>query len=966
MIARGQGALKIWRDGSPAVNRLGRHSCRPRCCGDEACVGNILSYGGEVDRLTRTAATDTIIPASGTQIPNTGEGGNTMSDRWVYFFGNGEADGSQDDRDLLGGKGANLAEMTRIGIPVPPGFTISTDACRHYMDHGGFPDGLRDEVLANIARVEHATGKRFAATDAQPLLVSVRSGAKLSMPGMMDTVLNLGLNGDTVQALARETGDDRFAFDSYRRFVQMYGDVVLGVDHDGFEERLSAMRAARGVASDTELGAEDLRSLVEQFLSLVETETGHPFPTDPHEQIWGAVRAVFESWNGDRAIAYRRHNRIPDDLGTAVNIQAMVYGNMGGSSGSGVAFTRDPSTGENRFYGEFLLNAQGEDVVAGTRDPQPIEQMEEALPEPYAELLRLQRVLEEHYAEMQDLEFTVERGRLYILQTRTGKRTAAAAIRIAVEMVDEGLIPADLAVRRIEPEQLEQQLHPGLDPDVETDELATGLPASPGAAAGRVVFEPEEAVRQAEAGEAVILVREETSPDDFSGMAVSRGIVTSRGGMTSHAAVVARGMGTPCIVGARDLEIRGRSGHMEANGQRIEAGDWITIDGATGRVFLGKVPTVEPELSDHFRRLMEWADEFRTMRVRTNADTPEDATKAREFGAEGIGLCRTEHMFFGAERIRAVREMILAPDSDARRQALDKLLPMQRADFEGIFRAMDGYPVTIRLLDPPLHEFLPHNDEEIADMARSTGRPVEQVRSAVERHREANPMLGHRGVRLGIMVPELTEMQARAIFEAAVRVAEEGVDVQPEIMVPLVAVVEELRIQEGLIRGVAAQVFAERGRAVDYLVGTMIELPRAAITADRIAEVAEFFSFGTNDLTQTAYGISRDDAGSFLPRYIELGILADDPFQVLDEEGVGHLVALGTRKGRATRPGLKVGICGEHGGDPRSVAFCHRTGLDYVSCSPFRVPIARLAAAQSALYQTDPEAQEEQRLMTVG
>jgi pyruvate, orthophosphate dikinase len=892
-------------------------------------------------------------------------GGTSMSGRWVYFFGDGKADGHQGQKDLLGGKGANLAEMTNIGIPVPPGFTISTDACRHYMEHGDFPDGLRDEVRDHIRRLEEITGKRFGGAEGQPLLVSVRSGAKLSMPGMMDTVLNLGLKDETVAALVRESGDERFAYDCYRRFVHMYGDVVLGVDHHAFEARLSAMREEVGAAADTDLPADDLRRLVEQYLALVESETGAPFPTEPEDQLWGAVRAVFESWNGARAVAYRRHNRIPDDLGTAVNVQTMVYGNMGGDSGSGVAFTRDPSTGENRFYGEFLLNAQGEDVVAGTRDPLPIEKMEDMLPEAYQELMRLQRTLEEHYKDMQDLEFTVEHNRLYILQTRTGKRTAAAAIRIAVEMVDEGLISRETALTRLDPEQLEQQLHPGLDPAVEVEELATGLPASPGAAAGRVAFDPDEAVRLAEEGAAVLLVREETSPDDFAGMAASKGIITSRGGMTSHAAVVARGMGKPCVVGARDLAINGREGYFDAHGQRVEAGDWITVDGATGRVLLGRVPTVEPELSGHFRRLMKWADTVRQLRVRTNADTPADATRAREFGAEGIGLCRTEHMFFGAERIRAVREMILAPDADARRQALDKLLPMQREDFEGIFRAMDGLPVTIRLLDPPLHEFLPHDDEEVREMAEATGRSVEEVRQAVNRHREANPMLGHRGVRLGITVPELTEMQARAILEAAMNVAEEGVDVQPEIMVPLVAVVDELRMQERLIRGVAEQVFTERGRSLDYLVGTMIELPRAALTADQIAEVAEFFSFGTNDLTQTTYGISRDDAGSFLPRYLELGIFQDDPFRSLDP-GVGQLVALGTRKGRAARPDLKVGICGEHGGDPRSVAFCHRAGLDYVSCSPFRVPIARLAAAQAALYQSDPKAQEEQRLQTVG
>jgi pyruvate, orthophosphate dikinase len=889
-----------------------------------------------------------------------------MSERWVYFFGNGRADGGQDLKDLLGGKGANLGEMTRIGLPVPPGFTISTDACRYYLEHGAIPADLEAQVQQGIQALEAATSRSFHVNEGSPLLLSVRSGAKLSMPGMMDTVLNLGLNDQTVTMMARESGNDRFAWDSYRRFVHMYGDVVLGVEHAEFEELMADLKAGRGAGSDADLTADDLRELAARYLELVEARTGAPFPADPAAQLWGAIHAVFDSWNTDRAVAYRRHHRIPDDLGTAVTIQAMVFGNMGEDSASGVAFTRDPSTGENRFYGEFLLNAQGEDVVAGTRDPLPIDELERVLPGPYAELLAIQRRLEEHYRDMQDLEFTIERGRLYLLQTRTGKRTAAAAIRIAVEMVDEGLITPEAAVKRVDPEQVEQLLHPGLDPSAATDPLALGLPASPGAAAGRIVFDPDDAVRQAADGEAVVLVRQETSPDDFSGMAVARGIVTSRGGMTSHAAVVARGMGKPCVAGARELAIHEGAGYLEVDGRRLQAGDWITVDGSGGRVLVGRVPTVEPELSGHFRRLMEWADGFRRLRVRTNADTPQDAARAREFGAEGIGLCRTEHMFFGPERIRAIREMILAPDSDARRGALERILPMQQADFEGIFRAMDGYPVTIRLLDPPLHEFLPHDEQEVREMGESTGRSVEQVRLAVDRHREANPMLGHRGVRLGITVPELTEMQARAIFQAAVTVAAEGVDVQPEIMVPLVAIAAELRHQDRLIRSVAEQVFHERGRRVDYLVGTMIELPRAALLADRIAEHAEFFSFGTNDLTQTTFGISRDDSGSFLPLYIEQGLHEEDPFRVLDQDGVGQLVALGTRKGRATRPDLKVGICGEHGGDPASVAFCHRTGLDYVSCSPFRIPIARLAAAQSALYETDTVAQEEQRLQTVG
>ncbi|MFW5950632.1 MAG: pyruvate, phosphate dikinase [Gemmatimonadota bacterium] len=888
-----------------------------------------------------------------------------MSERWVYFFGSGEAEGGKGLKKLLGGKGANLGEMTRIGVPVPPGFTISTDACTHYMRRRRLPDSLKDRVEASIRKIEETTGKTFGATDSNPLLVSVRSGAAVSMPGMMDTILNLGLNDDTVKALAADA-DERFAYDSYRRFVQMYSDIVLGLDHRLFERALAQKRAARGVEEDTELTADDLRELVTEYKELVQEQTGVPFPADPMEQLWGAIHAVFDSWNNERAIAYRRHNRIPDDLGTAVNVQTMVYGNMGDDSGTGVAFTRDPSTGENRVFGEFLRNAQGEDVVAGIRTPVDIQEMKSIMPDAYEQLMDIQAKLERHYRDMQDLEFTVERGKLYLLQTRTGKRTAAAAIRIAVEMVEKGLISEEEAVKRVDPAQLQQQLHPGLDPAAETHELATGLPASPGAAAGMVVFEPDEAVRRADGGESVLLVREETSPDDFAGMAAARGIVTARGGMTSHAAVVARGMGKPCVAGARDLVIDHQAAELHANGTTVREGEWITIDGASGRILLGKVPTVEPELSDNFRRLMEWADSFRSLRVRANADTPEDARQAREFGAEGIGLCRTEHMFFGDLWVRAIREMILAGDPETRAAALERLLPMQREDFEGIFRAMDGFPVTIRLLDPPLHEFLPHDEKELEELVEGTGRTVAEIRRTVARHREANPMLGHRGVRLGITVPELTEMQARAIFEAAVHVAWQGVDVKPEIMVPLVGTVGEFKLQERVIRDVARQVFEERGRKVGFLVGTMIELPRAVLVADQIAEAAEFFSFGTNDLTQTTFGISRDDAGTYLPHYIEIGILDEDPFQVLDQEGVGQLVTMGTEQGRKARSDLKVGICGEHGGEPSSVGFCHRVGLDYVSCSPFRVPIARLAAAQAALYELDLEAQEQQRLETVG
>ena len=879
-----------------------------------------------------------------------------MADRLVYFFGGGQADGGREDKALLGGKGANLAEMARIGVPVPPGFTITTEVCRHYLREGKYPAELREQVAAALARLEKETGKTFGSGDF-PLLLSVRSGAPISMPGMMETILNLGLNDETVEALARATDNPRFAYDSYRRFVNMYGDVVLGVEHDAFEELLSARKAAKGVEADTDLDADDLRALVGEYKALVAERTGKPFPDDPHEQLWGAIEAVFRSWNIDRAVAYRRVHGIPDDLGTAVNVQAMVFGNMGEDSGTGVAFTRDPSTGERRFFGEFLLNAQGEDVVAGIRTPVPIAEMAERMPAAYRELIEVQSRLEKHFREMQDLEFTVERGRLYLLQTRTGKRTAAAAVRIAVDMVDEGLITEREAVLRVDPKQLDQLLHPRLDPNARVTVLATGLPASPGAAAGRVVFDPDEAAELGAKGEPVILVRRETSPDDFHGMVAAKAIVTARGGMTSHAAVVARGMGKCCVVGARDIHIDLERGEFTAHGVTVKAGDWISVDGTTGRVLLGKVATVEPELSEHFQRLMSWADSFRTLRVRTNADTPADAKKAREFGAEGIGLCRTEHMFFEGDRITAMREMILAEDEEGRRRALAKLLPMQRDDFLGIFRAMDGLPVTIRLLDPPLHEFLPATREDTELVAKAMGVDVDTLMRAVERHREANPMLGHRGVRVGITYPEVTEMQARAIFEAAVQATREGVSVYPEVMVPLVADVKELRYQARLIRRVAEEVMREAGVEVPYLIGTMIELPRAALMAGSIAEEAEFFSFGTNDLTQTSFGISRDDAASFLPRYMEDGIFSEDPFQVLDRDGVGRLIAIATKEGRATRPTLKVGICGEHGGEPSSVEFCHEVGLDYVSCSPYRVPIARLAAAHAALKSAErPEA----------
>jgi pyruvate, orthophosphate dikinase len=868
--------------------------------------------------------------------------------QWVYFFGAGVAEGTREQKVLLGGKGANLAEMTRIGVPVPPGFTITTEACRHYMHHGDVPAGLLDEVEENIRQMETATGKVFGGTDS-PLLLSVRSGAAVSMPGMMDTILNLGLNDDTVEALANASKNERFAFDSYRRFLHMYGNVVLNIKGERFEHLLEEKKRERGIDLDTELTAEDLRELVGLLKALVREETGRPFPTDPAEQLWGAIRAVFESWETPRAKAYRRINSISDDLGTAVNVQAMVFGNLGEDSGTGVAFTRDPSTGSRDFFGEFLVNAQGEDVVAGIRDPLPIQEMSKYFATPYAELVAAGQRLEQHYREMQDLEFTVERGTLYMLQTRTGKRSAAAAARIAVEMVEEGLIDRDEAILRVEPDQLHQLLHPTIDPNAQLEVLTTGLPAAPGAASGQVVFNPEEAAARGAAGDAVILVRRETSPEDFEGMVAAQAVLTCRGGMTSHAAVVARGMGKCCVAGATEIRIDEAYERFAVGDQVVRRDEWITLDGGTGRVIRGKVPTVEPEFGAHFQELMGWADGKRHLAVRANADTPKDAARARKFGAEGIGLCRTEHMFFEEGRIDAVREMILAENGVGRRRALEKLLPMQRDDFEGIFRAMDGLPVTIRLLDPPLHEFLPMGSAEIKSLSKKMGVDAVRLRGLVEQHREANPMLGHRGVRLGITIPEITRMQAQAIFEAAVNVHRAGIVPVPEIMVPLVGSVEELRRQRFLIDEVGAEVLGAAGVEIDYMVGTMIELPRAALTADRIAEEAAFFSFGTNDLTQTTLGLSRDDAGTFLPYYVEEGIFPHDPFQSLDIEGVGKLVEIGLRFGREARSDLKVGVCGEHGGDPRSIDFFHRTGLDYVSCSPYRVPVARLAAAQVAI-----------------
>ena len=870
-----------------------------------------------------------------------------MPDRWIYHFGDGSADGGRGDADLLGGKGANLAEMVSIGVPVPPGFTITTEACRGFLASGTWPEGLDAEIDAHVALLEEQTGRTFGAAP-DPLLVSVRSGAAASMPGMMDTILNLGLNDDTVRALAAAAEDERFAWDAYRRFVQMYADVVLGAPARSFEARLREGRERLGVATDADLTADELRAVTADFLALA-SRTGHPVPADPRAQLRGAVEAVFRSWNNERARSYRRVARIPDDLGTAVSVMAMVFGNLGPTSGTGVAFTRDPSTGERRLFGEFLVNAQGEDVVAGTRDPLALDGMADALPEAYDALRSVARTLEEHYGDAQDIEFTVERGHLYLLQTRTAKRTAAAAVRIAVEMVDEGVLDRAAALRRVDPAQLDQLLHPRLDPDADARALASGLPASPGAVAGRIVLTADAAVAWKERGEDVVLVREETSPEDFEGMVASRGILTARGGMTSHAAVVARGLGRCCVAGAGGVVVSEGEDRVEIGGRAFVAGDWITLDGSSGAIYAGRVPTTDPEPSEHFERLMAWADETRRLRVRANADTPADAGRALEFGAEGIGLCRTEHMFFEGERIDTVREMILAADDAARQAALDRLLPMQREDFAAIFRAMDGLPVTVRLLDPPLHEFLPREAVDIEALADRLGLPADDVRQRLGRLREANPMLGHRGVRLGTTFPAISRMQARALFEAALDAAGEGVTVLPEVMIPLVAVAEELRRQVRLVREVAEEIMTARGLRVPYLVGTMIELPRAALTAHEIAGEAEFFSFGTNDLTQTTFGLSRDDAGTFLPYYVEHGLLPDDPFRTIDPEGVGELVRIAVERGRRGRPDLKIGVCGEHGGDPRSVAFFHDVGLDYVSCSPFRVPAARLAAARARL-----------------
>ncbi len=871
----------------------------------------------------------------------------------VYFFGDGTAEGGVAMKPILGSKGANLAEMANLGVPVPPGFTLSTRVCLEYLASRALSDAVRAEVRDAMARLERVTGRTFGGGP-RPLLVSVRSGAAVSMPGMMDTILNLGLNDATADALAAESGNPAFAFDSYRRLVQMYGDVVCGLkaqpgEADPFEAGLEAAKRARGVTREIDLPADDLRELVSQFKGVVARSAGEGFPDDAWEQLWGAIDAVFRSWQNKRAMDYRRVHRIPEDLGTAINVVTMVYGNLSEDSATGVAFTRNPSTGESELYGEFLINAQGEDVVAGIRDPEPLAVLGERLPVAYRELTETAATLERHYRDIQDIEFTIERGKLYLLQTRTGKRTGRAAVRIAVDMVREGLLTRREALRRVAPDQLDQLLHPTVDPDQTLTVIARGLPASPGAAVGCAVFDADTAAERGGRGDPVVLVRRETSPDDFHGMAAARAIVTARGGMTSHAAVVARGMGKCCVAGAKDLQVEEEGRLFRADGHVVREGDWITVDGSAGRVILGQATLVEPTFSEEFAELMRWADETRLLRVRTNADTPTDAARAREYGAEGIGLCRTEHMFFEGDRLRSMRQMIVAPSLGERRRALLELLPMQRNDFVEIFRAMDGLPVTIRLLDPPLHEFLPREPEEINALAASLGVPPARMHHLVDVLTESNPMLGHRGCRLGLTYPEITEMQAEAIFEAACDAAAEGIHVIPEVMVPLVGDVEELRRQGALVRQVAERVFTERKRRVEYLLGTMIELPRAALTADRIAEVAEFFSFGTNDLTQTTFGLSRDDAGRFLPFYIESGILADDPFQTLDQEGVGRLITSAVTLGRDTNPKLKIGICGEHGGDPRSVEFCHRAGLNYVSCSPFRVPVARLAAAQAAL-----------------
>ncbi len=885
----------------------------------------------------------------------------TTAQKWVYGFGDGRAEGRADMRNLLGGKGAGLAEMCNLGLPVPPGFTITTEVCTYFYGNGKtYPASLTNEVAAAIKAIEKSVGATFGDAS-NPLLVSVRSGARASMPGMMDTILNLGLNKTTVEGLVKRSGDARFAYDSYRRFIQMYSSVVLEIPMHKFEDVMDDVKRARGYTLDTQMKADDWQEVIESYLEVVQKTMGKPFPQDVNEQLWGAVGAVFGSWMNQRAITYRRLNEIPADWGTAVNVQAMVFGNMGDDCCTGVAFTRNPSTGENAFYGEYLVNAQGEDVVAGIRTPQhltikgktenasTLPAMEEVMPNVFTQLNDVRLKLEKHYRDMQDVEFTVQQGKLYMLQTRTGKRTAPAALRIAVEMVKENLITKEEAVKRIDPSSLDQLLHPTLDPKAKKQLLAKGLPASPGAASGIAVFTADEAEELAGKGKKVILCRVETSPEDIHGMHAAKGIVTSRGGMTSHAAVVARGMGRACVAGAGELHIDYAKKEMSAKGVTVKQGDMITIDGSKGEIMLGEVSTIQPELSGEFSTLMEWADGMRKLKVRANAETPLDARTAIKFGAEGIGLCRTEHMFFDADRIIAMREMIIADDEAGRRAALAKLQPYQQKDFEELFTIMDGLPVTIRLLDPPLHEFLPQKENEMADVAKGAGISVEKVKRRAAALHEANPMLGHRGCRLGISYPEIYEMQARAIFGAVAAMKKQGKTVLPEVMIPLVALKKELDILEQMVRRVAQETMTSTGVTFDYMVGTMIELPRAALRAGEIAQTAEFFSFGTNDLTQTTFGLSRDDAGTFLPDYYRTNVLEQDPFVTIDQSGVGELIEIAADRGRKTRANLKLGICGEHGGDPNSVKFCHRTGLSYVSCSPYRVPIARLAAAQAAI-----------------
>ncbi len=896
-----------------------------------------------------------------------------MSKKYIYFFGKGESEGSQDLKEILGGKGANLAEMSSIGLPVPPGFTITTEVCKIYSEKNRYPEGLEKKIDENLAHLEEKMGKKLGDTK-DPLLVSVRSGAAQSMPGMMDTVLNLGLNPDSVQGLINISDNPRFGWDSYRRFIQMFGNVVMGIDGEKFEEEISKMKKDRGVSKDTDLTAEDLKKLVSIFKDVYKKETGDNFPNDPKIQLKKSINAVFGSWNNPRAIKYRQLNDITGLLGTAVNVQTMVFGNTGTESATGVAFTRNPSTGENEFYGEYLTNAQGEDVVAGIRTPhyltvkdsrewaeakdvgeeerkEEYASLEEIMPGVFEQLLEIREKLEEHYKDVQDLEFTIQKGKLYILQTRTGKRTGTAAVKIAVDMLDEGLIDKETAVLRVEPKKLDELLHPQIDPEAKVDVIGKGLPASPGAAVGKIVFDSDDAEAKAEQGEKVILVRNETSPDDIGGMSVSEGILTAKGGMTSHAAVVARGMGSPCVAGCGDLTIDLKNRTCKFKDRQYKEGDGITLDGSKGEVIDGKVNLKTPKLTGNFAKIMKWADSYRDMGVRTNADTPEDAKKAREFGAEGIGLCRTEHMFFGEDRIPAVQRMIISDRGEAKDRALEKLLPMQREDFIGIFKAMEGLPVTVRLLDPPLHEFLPKSGAEIEKLAKKLDVSAEGIKEKVESLDELNPMLGHRGCRLGITFPSISRMQSRAIMEAACELAGQGVDVKPEIMIPLIATEIEYKNQEEVVRAEAEKVIEETGQKVDYKVGTMIEIPRACLVADKIAQTAEFFSFGTNDLTQMTFGLSRDDAGKFLPEYVEKGILPADPFMILDQEGVGKMVKLAVENGRSTKKDLKIGICGEHGGEPSSVKFCHRTGLNYVSCSPYRVPIARLSAAQDVIEQ---------------